>query len=441
MSRRRVRRRPFRLAVIAAVFVPSLLGASAEGPDVSLGELLALYRGYDLPLPPDWARLVRFESGWRSVDETGKETPLDYLGFLIKPATANHPAVALVGTREMTLKPTGLKIRPVDPSPALAKDPTIKDAEYPFGLNSALALAIQCKARRWDDLGRSLLENRPVRVSSLMPWGPGPLLPLRPSLAHMVWKHWENELVKPDTDRAMIAERMKALLASEPSFTEWDRELFASLQATLIPGRAEPGSIEAMIDDLVNLPKEGGLGVPRHPALVKLDQLGFEAVPALIAHWDDRRLTRCVGGLVNNTGYLIRVCDLVGPMIRELAGDGLESRKAVEKADVLAWWTKARDEGEEAYLLAHVLPADESGAGANQTMIRIIGRKYPGHLPGIYRTILEKRPRMQTHDVAEAIAESSLPRETKLELFRRAAEDPDLEHRKVASYHLKKLGL
>jgi hypothetical protein len=46
---------------------------------------------------------------------------------------------------------------------------------------------------------------------------------------------------------------------------------------------------------------------------------------------------------------------------------------------------------------------------------------------------------MQTHDVAEAVAESSLPREAKIDLFLRAAESPDVERRIVALWRLKDL--
>jgi hypothetical protein len=430
------------IASITLALGSSLFAAPPERADESTGELLALYRTCELPLPPDGAGLVRFESGWRSVGGNGKETPLDYLGFLIKPATADRPAVALVGTREITLKSTRSKVIPVDPNPALAKDPTIKEADYLFGLNSNLAFALQCKSRGWVGLSQAILENRRVRVV-IPPYGPGggTLLPLRPSLAHTAWKHWENALLDDGTDRARIAERMKTLLSGEPSFTEWDRGVYASLLATLEPSKAKPGSVEAMVDDLVNLTHIGGLGTPRNPALVRLDLLGFDAVPALIDHWDDPRLTRAAYPRINNSdGVHVYVRDVVRPMIRDLAGSELDTSKAeIERADVLAWWKKAQQAGEEAYLVAHVLPADQQAEWANRTILRIIGRKYPRRLPEIYRTILEKRPRMYTHDVAEAIAESSLSPEMKLELFRGAVEEPDLERRRIGLWHLKKL--
>ena len=39
------------------------LGATADPPDASLGELLTLYRAHELPLPPERARLVHSRVG------------------------------------------------------------------------------------------------------------------------------------------------------------------------------------------------------------------------------------------------------------------------------------------------------------------------------------------------------------------------------------------
>ena len=108
----------------------------------------------------------------------------------------------------------------------------------------------------------------------------------------MAWKHWENALADADTDRAKIADRMRALLVAEPSLTEWSRAVLAALEATLRPSQAKPGSIDAMIDGLVNVSAMFGDSSPPDPILLKLERLGFEAVPALIEHWDDTRLTR-----------------------------------------------------------------------------------------------------------------------------------------------------
>lgn len=417
------------VAVFMAVTVaaaPPNRGASAAPQDAPRGELLRLYRSYKLPLPPDGARLVRAESGWRSFDGQGKEIPLDYVGFLIKPATADRPAVVLVGTREFTLASPRSRLRPVNPNPALARDPTVMEAEYLFGLNSSLAFALQCESRGWDGLAQAVLENRTVRTQD--PAGKDTPFPLGPSLAHMAWRHWQNALVDPHADRAEILGRMRVLLIVEPSFTGSDRQFVAALEATLAPSRARPGTVEAMIDGLVEVSRLSTNPTYGDPAVLKLGQLGFDAVPALLQHWDDARLTRCA-----SQGQVTPIRTVIRMLIRNLAGDAWNAEDPeVGKAEVLAWWEGARKTGEEAYLVAHVLPAGEEEEWPNQTMLRILANKYPRHLSGIYRTILERRTRIETGPVVDAITRSSLPRETKLELLRRGANHPDLGHRWVA---------
>ena len=234
---------------------------------------------------------------------------------------------------------------------------------------------------------------------------------------------------------------MQALLSSEPSFTEPDRQVLASLEATLRPSVAKPGTIEAMIDGLVNVSDIYQDSRSPDPLVLKLSQLGFEAVPALLVHWDDARLTRGASPRVmNSEGYLVPVSAAVRNLVWHLAGDGLAAGLwSTGKAEALVWWKGARRMGEEVYLVAHVLPAGQEEEWPNRTMLRIIAAKYPRHLPGIYRTILEKRPRFISADVVDWISKSSLPRETKRELLRRGANHRDLEHRRYALSALKDL--
>ena len=426
------------LMSIAVALGSSIREAIADQPGESLKELLDLYRTYQLPLPPDGAKLVRIESGARSVDNKRRETPLGCLGFLIKPARADHPAAVLIGTREKTFS-SKLKIMPVEPDPAFAKDPTITDTEYRFGLDSNLAFSLQCQARGWDGLARAWIENRPVRV--IIPEGTrATRLSLRQSLLSVAWMHWVNALYDPGADWTRIAERMKALREAAPNPTPGERDILTCLQEALEPSKAMPGSIEAMIDDLVKVSSTGAFASLPDPEFVKLEQLGFEAVPALIAHWDDPRLARFSHpAVMMSKGWPGQVYTLVRELIGNLAGRELTGKPNIEKADVLAWWAKAQLAGEENYLVAHVLPTEEKEEWANGTILRIIGKKYPSRLPILYRTILEKRPHIHSDDFIKAINESSLPREVKRELFLQGANDKNLEHRSAALWGLREL--
>jgi hypothetical protein len=174
---------------------------------------------------------------------------------------------------------------------------------------------------------------------------------------------------------------------------------------------------------------------------------GFDAVPVLIEHLDDHRLTRGMTiGFNNFHSYHLRVSHVVSSILEDLAGDdveregmGLIQGYAVQKAAALAWWEKARKEGEEAYLVRHALV---NGAGRpNLGMLLIITEKYPQALPGLYRKLLDDHRGMESWSLAELIGGSSLAFEKKLELFSYAATLKDSDHRRAALFGLKKVDL
>src|SRR6516165_5421843 len=77
-------------------------GQEAKTKDpADFAQLLADYRAFGLPLPPDNAKLVRFESGGRYILNSKLMPPTYFLGFLLRSATKENPALLLVGTQEM----------------------------------------------------------------------------------------------------------------------------------------------------------------------------------------------------------------------------------------------------------------------------------------------------------------------------------------------------
>jgi hypothetical protein len=83
-----------------------------------------------------------------------------------------------------------------------------------------------------------------------------------------------------------------------------------------------------------------------------------------------------------------------------------------------------------------VLPEGDKEQWPNSLMLSHISEKYPQHLPKLYRTILDDRPKMQSWPVAEAIAKSALAVAKKRELFLYAARHKDLRHRRIGLSHL-----
>jgi hypothetical protein len=413
-------------------------------------QLLADYRDYGLPLPPKDAKLVRFESGGRHVSNGKLMPPTYFLGFLLSPGTKKKPTRLLVGTQEVRLK-AYRTFEVVEPKPELVKNINLSWwGPAVFESNAGLAIALQCKARGWDGLARELwtqsLKKDFGDYSGLF-YHPANL-PNRTAVAYLAWAYSGNELVKPDTDRSKTAKRMKALFVAERRLnTECNRALLKSLEAALIPSTAKPGTVERLIDDLTDMCNRGRQADEPDPHYARLAKMGFAAVPSLIAHLDDERLTRSIRqGFNNFPTWNLRVKHVASDLLQELAGedvgkDWLQRQLGweVERADAQAWWDKARKVGEEAYFLAHVLPNGEKAEWPNSLMLSIVTAKYPKHLPKLYETVLNERPKMQSWPLAEAIAKSSLPKNKKRELFLHAARNKNLEHRRFGLSELQKL--
>jgi hypothetical protein len=122
----------------------------------SLDTLLADYRAYGLPLPPDDAKLVRFESGGRYILNGKLMPPTYFLGFLLRPGAKDKPALLLVGTQEIRIA-SNETVEVVEPKPALVRNIDLAYWEQAtFTSNAGLAIALQCKARGWNALAQEL---------------------------------------------------------------------------------------------------------------------------------------------------------------------------------------------------------------------------------------------------------------------------------------------
>src|SRR5262249_51171120 len=107
------------------------------------------------------------------------------------------------------------------------------------------------------------------------------------------------------------------------------------------------------------------------------------------------------------------------------------------KSKARVWWNKARTVGEGKYVLERVLP--ENGELPNEHLLRLVSKKYPKQLPKVYRMLLDKRPRLDSDIVVDAISKSGLPSSEKLELFVKGARHDQLEHRYAALWGVLKL--
>ncbi|MFL5245029.1 MAG: hypothetical protein ACJ8FY_23250 [Gemmataceae bacterium] len=415
-------------------------------------ELLKDYQAYGLPMPPKGAKLVRFPNGWRSYadDGAGKETIQHHLGFLLEAGDKKRPPRLLVGTKQFQSDREEFEMKEVEPKVDAAKDFFPCNTHWPFEMNCGLAVAIQCKARGWDDLAQHLLEVS-LKEDCGHPYGgyyqPSDLPP-RQALAHLALVHWANEIVEPNADGAMIAKRLKALYKANPTLdSRRNRYLLDSLEKALVPSKAKPGSVDALIDELADFSgkkKSGDEKATSASPYDRLEALCFEAVPGLIEHLEDERLTHHIkDGFNNFPTWHQHVQHVVSELLEQIAGDDMNKNwldrqhgYAVAKADAQAWWEKAQKTGEEKYLVEYVLPTDPKRKWPNETMLKRLAKKYPKHLPKLYATLLEDRPWIVSHPLAKALANSALPYDEKAPLLIKAFRGANEEHRLGAFWAL-----
>lgn len=392
-------------------------------PDIN--QLLEVYRRFGLPLPPAEAPLVRVQVAGGGLVNGKAQPPEHALAFLVKSESDGTPVTVLLGTREQS---------PSYSTAATVMNPEKAALDSDDHWGTDLFLALQCKARGWDELAKRLLKRCLEGVDTAPD----------STLAKEAWHYWLAELGKSGTDRARIAKFMKVVLAARPmDFEEYHKKQVERLELALVPSKAPQGSIESLIDGLVEVTRTD-LGHPPerpNPHYLNLLHRGFEAVPQLIEHLNDERLTRArKEGFNNFHGYQYQVKDVISDLLQGLAGKELnkswlhrQQGYSLENADVEAWWREAQKVGEEAYVVGQVLVGERRSPGfPNGVLLELIVHKYPERLPEIYQRLLRDHPKMIAWPVTDAITRSRLPREKKRELFLEGAKSPDLGQRPQA---------
>jgi hypothetical protein len=422
------------LAILCVLtWQPAALVATDDPPTASLDELLKLYQELKLPLPPKNAKLVRYESGLQ---------PSRYiLAILIEPAGEQKEASLLSGILEIKNWKT-VQWRTVEPTGAA----TLGTPAF----QPDILLAIQCRALGWNELAADILARSQKDASD----------PPKKQLVCLAWCYWSGQTMEPMADRKPVLGILKKLRAVDPEQAAQRNadSLIRSLELALAPSSAKPGSVEALIDGLVDATREGSPyeNAPEPTPYQKVVRLGFDAVPALLEHLDDARLTRAMhNGIMMDPSKELLVGDFVSDILRKLAGsepaqewrtrivDGSGSRTPLVKGDVLAWWRKAQKVGEEAYLVQYAAnPEIERGTQYNpqvskQNQLEVIGQKYPRNLEKIYRAILDTQPPMESHSIVMAIESSKLPPNEKTRLLVIGASHNNLQHRSSSLRALK----
>jgi len=389
--------------------------AAAVDPPPTFAELLKQYRALGLPLPPEKAKLVRFRVHESEMVD-GKLKPAVYwLAFELKPGTKTENPILISLSDLGEWQPNRWDWGIIRFEDTKGNRSALKDVA--IDADDALVLATQCHARGWNDLADDLLK------SALKNDPKSPLRDWRKMLCETSWSHWLAQTLHPTADRAPVAKRLRELIKSDPDLDkEENRAFLKSLELALVPSKAKPGSTEALIDGLVDY----AIDPSSVPDLEKgepywsITERGFDAIPALIAHLEDERLTRSMDGFRPR-----RVRHLVADIIEGLGGNTYSKESATE------WWNEVRKGKEEAYLLEHVLPPKPKGdeeVWISGHMIRVLSAKYPKQIPVLYRKVLEKRPELGGYHLSAALLRIPGPAKEKLDLLLEAANHKDRDN-------------
>ncbi len=307
-----------------------------------------------------------------------------------------------------------------------------------------LAFAVQCKFLGWDDLAAALYAR--AREHFVEEKSDRPVFA---ELREIAWSSSAIRLTDRGTDRKEIYHRLSALFKEEPALrTRYNEWLLGALEKTVAPRRSRPGTFESMIDDLTEY-GDGPKANAEQTSYWKLAEQGFDAVPALIEHAIDDRLTRAwVHGFNNFPDRRVTVghlCSrlLYGLSAGESSGGFLDSPP--DPATANKWFENAKKLGEEKWLVARALPADGKPIADRKdcpdpVIMRVIGVKYPDRLATIYRARL-KRPVEEcwNDDYVPELIASKLAREQKIALLEEGAASDDHFHQLFALEGLARL--
>jgi hypothetical protein len=303
--------------VLAAFLIASNAAVCGdESPPDS--PLIRQYKRYELPMPPNDGELVRI----------GKPCASGAIELGIAPQDRDEAvATVLRGTAQLEIGSRELAPQTVVPEDAKV----IFTAEGPFSLNAGPAIAIQLEI-----LGRTSeskiiwrLAQRPRAYwrhpLSIIP-SYAPNATRTELLAQHAFLHYVNSLAQKNTDRAHVLKLLREIEKDLPRESYSEFILVDTLEDTL----AEPGPSASAIErticgltDCSSRPfcepgKSGDVRLTWDAAGKAVLDAGPAAIPSLIDHLDDHRLTRIASWPFNmSPPGLVTVGDVCREILRD----------------------------------------------------------------------------------------------------------------------------
>ena len=258
------------------------------------------------------------------------------------------------------------------------------------------------------------------------------------SLSERVWflalQHYRNELTSPTVSRPSVLLNLDKLMRAHPATrTDYTTSLRASLLATIGSKPAAVGSIEGEIDRLVNerMPSTRNLlQGPRKDSsnYNKLARRGFEAVPTLISHFGDPRLT----GNYTVYGQQYDRLDTVGDTCQSLV-DGMSGKWNLSQEEALEWFRSVSGLDPVKYAVTDQKTSERESVA----MMALIQAKSPASLQEILVSRVSSPNPLWIGETVSALLGSTLPRSEKLAALKTAYSKSSEVKRKQLLYTVK----
>jgi len=422
-------------------------------------QLIDMANRFQVPMPPKAARVVFASIGWwtRVADDLSLHV---YSPAFLLEERRDGSVVILRGLKREVL-PKRESTDPPALKPFSAKDTNPRAAGFvaDFHDRPALVFALQLAARgdeataqdvwrqvatttAWtsDRLSERGLHAVSKEAHALEEIGKPALI-----LAECIFDDLESRLTQKDADWQTIDKRMQALVKEVPELSKGRRKtLFEDLGTTLKARPPAPGSIEARLlawsrqpYDLptFDLFERGCKPDPQRDApACEIVVQGFDAIPPLLALLRDNRLTAHRENPEAGDG-LLRVRHLAAYLLSEMTGvpDCLHGcdrgeRDAAAQRD---WWEHARLRKEVDVFSEAIFERQNGFITSDRACpARILAAKYPSALPARIKKFLKTTSGRCPWHLAQALAESALPKATRIRVLSEAAGQGSTENRR-----------
>ena len=429
----------------------------AMGASLDTKPLVAIAKRHELPMPPADARLVLAHTEmWSGLgNQSTSRDPGIYSPACLLKEDADGSIRILRGAEQDTLQARHNQEPLWRPFSTDKVEPKLGGHVASFSRLSVFVCAVQTATLGDQKTAQAIWE----RFSDGEWWSDArfgediakQLKDQESLLGRCIFDHLRNALLDAGADRQVIHARMTALLKEFPKLkTDWREQLYEDLTTTVNAAPPKAGSVEALLLEWASRPSNmRHLGMhSRHtqdadaPAREILS-LGLDAMPELLDLLKDQRVTAHEQqAFMKAPPRIKRVGELARQLVRQIAGDQASFPRYGDDTEAIrAWWEKARTQDESTALLAGVFNRkDAKIAGVNEGPIRIVAKKFPDKLPGLCAEFTaHATPDAQPYHLAEALAESSLPKEVRVRELSKFAERGSLEHKRCVLQNLAKL--